>query len=258
MISDKAFIHPEAKIGKNVTIEPFAYIDKDVEISEGTWIGPNACIWQGARIGKNCRIFSGAQISCEPQDLKFDGEVTTTIIGDHTTIREFVTISRGTSDRQTTKIGSNCLLMAYVHIAHDCILGNDIILSNSVQVAGHVTIEDYSIIGGTAAVRQFVRIGAHTMIAGGSLVRKDVPPFVSAAREPLGYSGINAIGLKRRGFTTQQLNEIQEIYRTIFLSELNTTKAVAKIKEEFTDSAEKNTIVGFIENSERGIMKGVE
>ena len=258
MNNERAFIHPTAKIGKNVTIDPFAYIDKDVEIDDGSWIGPNACIWEGARIGKNCRIFPGAQISCEPQDLKFDGEITTTIIGDNTTIREFVTISRGTSDRQTTKIGSSCLLMAYVHIAHDCILGDHVIISNSVQVAGHVSINDFSVIGGTTAIRQFVRIGSHTMIAGGSLVRKDVPPFVSAAREPLGYSGINAIGLKRRGFTTQQLNEIQEIYRTIFLSDLNTSTALSKIKDEFPDSSEKNTIVGFIEKSERGIMKGVE
>ena len=258
MIHSNTFIHPEAKIGKNVTIEPFAYIDKDVEIGDGTWVGPNACIWQGARIGKNCKIFSGAQVSCEPQDLKFEGEITTTEIGDHTTIREFVTISRGTSDRMMTKIGSHCLLMAYVHIAHDCFLGDHVILSNSVQVAGHVTIDDFTVIGGTAAVRQFVRIGAHTMIAGGSLVRKDVPPFVTAAREPLGYSGINAIGLKRRGFTTSQLNEIQEIYRTIFLSDLNTTKAVEKIKEDFNTSTEKETILTFIENSERGIIKGVE
>jgi UDP-N-acetylglucosamine acyltransferase len=253
-----AYIHPEARIGNNVTIEPFAYIDKDVEIGDNSWIGPNACIWQGARIGKNCRIFSGAQISCEPQDLKFDGEVTTTEIGDNSTIREFVTISRGTTDRMKTKIGSSCLLMAYVHVAHDCVLGDHCIISNSVQVAGHVTIDEYTVIGGTAAVRQFVRIGAHTMIAGGSLVRKDVPPFVSAAREPLGYSGINAIGLKRRGFTTGQLNQIQEIYRTIFLSELNTSKAMDKIKEEFEASPEKSMIIEFIENSERGIMKGIE
>jgi UDP-N-acetylglucosamine acyltransferase len=258
MIQNNAFIHPEAKIGKNVTIEPFAYIDKDVIIEDGTWIGPNACVWQGARIGKNCKIFSGAQISCEPQDLKFEGEVTTTEIGDNTTIREFVTVSRGTADRGKTQIGSNCLLMAYVHIAHDCLLGDHVILSNSVQVAGHVTIDNYTVIGGTAAIRQFVRVGSHTMIAGGSLVRKDVPPFVSAAREPLGYSGINAIGLKRRGYTTPQLNQIQEIYRTIFLSELNTSKALMKIKDEFNDSEEKSTIVEFIEKSERGIMKGVE
>ncbi|MFT4736884.1 MAG: UDP-N-acetylglucosamine acyltransferase [Cyclobacteriaceae bacterium] len=258
MIVNNAFIHPEAKIGKNVTIEPFAYIDKNVTIGDNTWVGPNASIWYGARIGKNCKIYSGAQISCEPQDLKFEGEETTTEIGDNTSIREFVTISRGTSDRMMTKIGSDCLLMAYVHIAHDCLIGDHCILSNSVQVAGHVTIDDYAIVGGTTAIRQFVRVGMHTMIAGGSLVRKDVPPFVTAAREPLGYSGINAVGLRRRGFDTNKLNEIQEIYRTIFLSELNTTKAVEKVAEEFEASDERQAIVDFIRSSERGIMKGIE
>jgi UDP-N-acetylglucosamine acyltransferase len=258
MSNPNTYIHPEAKLGKNVIIEPFAYIDKDVEIGDNTWVGPNACIWQGARIGNNCRIFPGAQVSCEPQDLKFKGEVTTTLIGDNTVIREFVTISRGTTDRMKTEIGSHCLLMAYVHIAHDCMIGDHCIISNSVQVAGHVSIDEFTVIGGTAAVRQFVRIGAHTMIAGGSLVRKDVPPYVSAAREPLGYSGINAIGLKRRGFNTNQLNQIQEIYRTIYLSELNTSKAIEKVKEEFNSSDEKDLIIDFIENSERGIMKGIE
>lgn len=258
MIQNNSFIHPDAKIGKDVTISPFAYIDKDVEIGDGTWVGPNACIWEGARIGQNCRIFSGAQVSCEPQDLKFGGEKTITRIGDNTTIREFVTISRGTTDRNHTLIGSNCLLMAYVHIAHDCEIGDNVILSNSVQIAGHVQIDDHVVIGGTAALRQFVRVGKHVMIAGGSLVRKDVPPFVTAAREPLSYSGINAIGLKRRGFETSKLNEIQEIYRTIFLSEYNTTKAMKIVEEEFAASPERDTIIDFIKASERGIMKGVE
>ncbi len=258
MSTNNAYIHPDAKIGKNVIIEPFAYIDKDVEIDNGTWIGPNACIWEGARIGKNCKIYPGAQISCTPQDLKFEGEKTITVIGDNTNIREFVTISRGTKDKNHTVIGSDSLLMAYVHIAHDCELGNHVILSNSVQVAGHVEIHDNVVIGGTAAVRQFVRIGKHAMIAGGSLVRKDVPPFVTAAREPLSYSGINAIGLKRRGFDNTRLNEIQEIYRTIFLSELNTTKAIKRIEEDFKDSEERNAILDFIKGSERGIMKGFE
>ncbi|MDH5608790.1 MAG: acyl-ACP--UDP-N-acetylglucosamine O-acyltransferase [Cyclobacteriaceae bacterium] len=258
MSQANTFIHPDAKIGKNVTISPFAYIDKNVEIDDDSWIGPNACLWEGSRIGKNCKIYSGAQISCVPQDLKFEGEETLTFIGDNTSIREFVTISRGTSDRNETRIGSNCLLMAYVHIAHDCLLGDHCILSNSVQVAGHVTIGNYAVLGGTAAVRQFVRIGAHTMIAGGSLVRKDVPPFVSAAREPLAYSGVNAIGLKRRGFTIEKLNEIQEIYRTIFLSEFNTTRAVNKVTEEFPATPLRDEILDFIRNSERGIMKGME
>ncbi len=255
---NQAFIHPEAKIGKGVTIEPFAYIDKDVEVGDGCWIGPNACIWEGARIGKNCKVFSGAQVSCRPQDLKYNDEKTQTIIGDNTTIREFVTISRGTNDRQQTVVGGNCLIMSYVHVAHDCYIGNNCIISNAVQIAGHVDIGDYAVIGGTAAVRQFARIGSHAMIAGGSLVRKDVPPFVSAAREPLGYSGINAIGLRRRGFSNEKLNEIQEIYRIVYLSDINTTTAIERINNEFNGSPEKDEIVKFIQTSERGIMKGLE
>ena len=228
-----AFIHPDAKIGENVVIEPFAYIDKDTEIGNGSWIGPNACIWEGSRIGDNCKIYAGAQISSIPQDLKFAGEKTLAIIGKNTTVREFVTISRGTSHREKTIVGEHNLLMAYVHVAHDCILGNKCIVSNSVQIAGHVSIGDYAIIGGTAAIRQFVKIGSHVMIAGGSLVRKDVPPYVSAAREPLSYSGINAIGLRRRKFTTQELNNIQEMYRIIYMSDLNISKAIEKIQSDF-------------------------
>ena len=258
MTKPEAFIHPEAKIGANVVIEPFAYIDRDVEIGEGTWIGPQACIWEGARIGKNCQIYSGAQVSAVPQDMKFEGEKTLTMVGDHTSIREFVTISRGTKQSGKTVIGSHCLLMNYVHIAHDCVLEDHCILSNTVQVAGHVEIGEHAVIGGVSAIRQFVRIGAHAMIAGGSLVRKDVPPFVAAAREPLGYSGINAIGLKRRGFSTERMNEIQEIYRAIYLSDYNTTRALERLMEESKPSADRDFIVQFIQQSELGIMKGVE
>lgn len=257
MTGPQPFIHPDSKIGKNVVIEPFAYIDKGVEIDDNSWIGPNACIWEGARIGKNCKIFPGAQVSAIPQDMKFNGEKTLTVIGENTSIREFVTISRGTKENQT-EIGSNCLLMNYVHIAHDCKLGDHCILSNSVQVAGHVEIGAYAVIGGTTALRQFVRLGQHVMIAGGSLVRKDVPPYVSAAREPLGYSGINAIGLKRRGFSNERLNEIQEIYRTIYLSDFNTTKALKTLEDGYEESTDRDLIVDFIKKSELGIMKGVE
>ena len=258
MISPQAFIHPEATISNNVIVEPFAYVDKNVEIDEGSWIGPNACIWEGARIGKNCKIFPGAQVSAVPQDMKFNGEQTLTIIGDGSSIREFVTISRGTKDKNQTVIGSSCLLMNYVHIAHDCTIGDNCILSNSVQVAGHVEIGSHAVVGGTSAIRQFARLGPHVMIAGGSLVRKDVPPFVSAAREPLGYSGINAIGLKRRGFTTERLNEIQEIYRTIYLSDSNTTKALKVLEQDFQSTEDRDLIIEFIRNSELGIMKGLE
>jgi len=192
-----SYIHPEAKIAQNVVIEPFTTIYKNVEIGEGTWIGPNVTIMEGARIGKNCKIFPSAVISSIPQDLKFEGEDTLTIIGDNTVIRECVTISRGTKDKFKTVVGNNCLLMAYVHIAHDCVVGNNCIIANAVQVAGHVHIDDYAIISGTSAIHQFCRIGSHVMISGGSLVRKDVPPFTKAGREPLSYCGINSIGLRR-------------------------------------------------------------
>jgi UDP-N-acetylglucosamine acyltransferase len=258
MISEQAFVHPEADIGKNTTIEPFAYVDRDVRIGDNCWIGPNACIWKGANIGNGCRIFPGAQVSCEPQDLKFEGEASQTTIGENTVIREFVTISRGTKARMVTSVGANCLLMSYVHIAHDCLIDDHCILSNAVQVAGHVSIGKNAVIGGTAAVRQFVNIGSHTMIAGGSLVRKDVPPYVLAAREPLSYNGVNAIGLRRRGFSNEQLNEIQEIYRTIYLSDLNITKAIDKVNAEYEHSEFKEEIVSFIQNSERGLMKGID
>ena len=212
-----AYISPEARIADNVTIDPFAVIHKNVEIGEGTWIGSNVVIMEGARIGKNCKIFPGAVISAVPQDLKFRGEETLAEIGDNTTIRECVTINRGTIDKYTTKIGSNCLIMAYVHVGHDCIIGDHCIIGNSVQLAGHVMVDDYAIFGGTCAVQQFARIGSHVYIGGGSLVGKDIPPFTKAAREPIGYCGINSVGLRRRGYTTEQIAQIQDMYRIIFV-----------------------------------------
>lgn len=251
-----ANVHPEARIGKNVIIEPFATVQKDVVIGDGTWIGPGAVIWDGSRIGNNVKIYPGASISSIPQDLKFAGEQTETFIGDNTVIREYVTISRGTTDKMKTAIGKNCLLMAYVHVAHDCIIGNNCILVNTVQVAGHVTIDDWAIIGGASALHQFVKVGAHVMVSGGSLVRKDIPPYTKAAREPLTYAGINAVGLKRRGFSTDKINEIQEIYRYIFMRGLNNSKAIEMIEAELPESEERNLILNFIKESERGIMKG--
>lgn len=251
-----AYIHPQAKIARNVVIEPFATIHKNVEIDEGTWIGSNVTIMEGARIGKNCKIYPGAVISSTPQDLKFGGEETTAIIGDNTVIREFVTVSRGTVDKHKTEIGKNCLLMAYVHVAHDCTIGNNCILVNGVQLAGHVLIDDYAIIGGSSAVHQFVKIGAHVMVSGGSLVRKDVPPYTKAAREPLSYCGINSIGLRRRGFSNEKINEIQEVYRNIFLRGLNNSKALDLVELEMSPSRERDIIINFIRNSDRGIMKG--
>jgi len=251
-----ANVHPEAVIGNNVVIEPFATIHKDVTIGDGSWIGPNAVIWEGSRLGKNVKVYPGASVSSIPQDLKFAGEKTETFIGDNTVIRESVTISRGTLDKHKTVIGKNCLLMAYVHIAHDCIVGNHCIFANAVQVAGHVIIEDWAIIGGASALHQFVKIGAHVMLSGGSLVRKDVPPFTKAAREPLTYAGVNSIGLRRRGFTPEKISEIQEIYRYIFLKGMNNSKALDAVEKEIPASEERDYIISFIRNSERGVMKG--
>jgi UDP-N-acetylglucosamine acyltransferase len=251
-----AYVHPQAKIADNVVIEPFVTIHKNVEIGEGTWIGSNVTIMEGARIGKNCRIFPGAVISAIPQDLKFDGEETTVEIGDNTTIREFVTINRGTKANNKTVVGNNCLLMAYVHVAHDCVIGNNCILANAANLAGHINISDFAIIGGLSAVHQFVNIGQHVMISGGSLVRKDVPPFTKAARDPLSFVGINSIGLRRRGFSSEKINEIQEIYRIIYLRKLNVSKAIAVIETEMPATPERDEIISFITSSSRGIMKG--
>lgn len=250
-----AYVHPEAKIAQNVVIEPFASIHKNVEIGEGTWIGPNAVIMEGARIGKNCKIFPGAVVSSVPQDLKFAGEVTTTHIGDNTVIRECVTVSRGTIDKMKTVIGQNCLIMAYAHVAHDCIVGDNCIVGNAVQMAGHVEVGDHAIISAATLVHQFAKIGTHAMISGGSLVLKDVPPFVKAAREPLSYAGINSVGLRRRGFTSEQINEIQQIYRILFISGLNNSQALDKIELELPPSKERDEVVNFLRNSGRGVIR---
>lgn len=256
-MSPLSYIHPNAKIGKDVIIEPFSTIYENVEIGEGTWIGPNVTIFRGARIGKNCRIFPGAVISAIPQDLKFKGEDTTAEIGDNTTIRECVTINRGTSDKMKTSIGSNCLLMAYVHLAHDCIIGNNVVIANSVNLAGHVEIEDFTILEGLVAVQQFVKIGPHAFITGGSLVRKNVPPFTKAAREPLQYIGINSVGLRRRGYTNERILEIEDIYRTLYIKGHNVTNALAIIEQEAPGSDEKDQILNFIRESKNGIMRGI-
>jgi UDP-N-acetylglucosamine acyltransferase len=251
-----AYVNPQAKIANNVVIEPFVNIEKNVVVEEGTWIGSNVTIMEGARIGKNCRIFPGAVIAAIPQDLKYNGEETIVKIGDNTTVREFATINRGTKANLETVVGNNCLLMAYCHVAHDCIIGDNVILANAATLAGHIRIDDWAIIGGLAAVHQFVQIGAHAIISGGSLVRKDVPPFTKAAREPLSYVGVNSIGLRRRGFTNDQINHIQDIYRYIYLKNLNVTQAVNFIEAEIPASQEKDEILSFIALSTRGIMKG--
>jgi len=256
MIQPLAYIHPEAKIANNVVIEPFVTIYKNVEIGEGTWIGPNVTIMDGARIGKGCKIFPGAVISGIPQDLKFDGEETTAEIGDNTTIRECVAINRGTKDRWKTVVGKNCLIQAYSHIAHDCIVGDNCIFSNSSTLAGHITVGDYVVLAGMVAVHQFVSIGSHSFIAGGTLVRKDVPPFVKAAREPIAYVGINSVGLRRRGFSSEEINEIQDIYRTLFVKNNNLSKALGIIETEYNPTEIRDEILDFIRSSNRGVMKG--
>ena len=256
MIQPLAYIHPQARIAENVVIDPFVTIHKDVEIGEGTWIGSNVTIMDGARIGKNCRIFPGAVISAIPQDLKYKGENTHVIIGDNTTIRECVTINRGTNDRFKTEIGSNCLIMAYCHVAHDCLVGNNCIFSNNTTLAGHITIGDNVVLAGMVAIHQFVKVGSHAFVTGGSLVRKDVPPYVKAAREPLSYAGINSVGLRRRGFSEDKINEIQDIYRTLFVKNYNVSKALDIIEADFRPTQERDEILNFIQGSQRGIMKG--
>jgi UDP-N-acetylglucosamine acyltransferase len=255
-MSNFTSIDPRAKIGANVEIGPFTTIYGDVEIGDGTWIGPNVTIMDGARIGKNCRIFPGAVISAIPQDLKFEGEITTTEIGDNTTIRECCTLNRGTKDKYTTRVGKNCLLMAYVHLGHDTIIGDNCIIANSANIAGHVEIEDWVVIEGVVAVQQFTRIGQHSFIAGGSLVRKNVPPYVKAAREPLSYAGVNTIGLRRRGFPNETIAHIEDVYRTIYVHNNNVSRALHAAEMELPNTAEKETILSFIRASDKGIIRG--
>jgi len=257
MISKLANIHPDAKIGNNVTIESFTTIYEDVEIGEGTFVGPNVTIYQGARIGKNCKIFPGAVISAVPQDLKFHGEYTTTEIGDNTSIRECVTIHRGTDDRQKTKIGSNCLLMCYVHIAHDTFLGDNVIIANNTNIAGHVTIGDWAIVEGMVGIQQFVNIGEHAFVAGMTSVRKDVPPFIRAAREPLSYAGVNSIGLRRRGMEDNSVKEIEDIYRLLFVLNSSVSKGVKQVEKELGSTKNTTRVLDFINKSDKGIIKGL-
>ena len=250
-------IHRNATIGKGTVIEPFATIQEDVVLGENCWVGPYVTIMDGTRIGNNVKIFPGAVVGAPPQDLKYAGEPTTLEIGDGTIVREFCTLNRGTKASMTTKIGKNYLLMAYVHVAHDCFIGDNVILANNVNLAGHIDIDDYAILGGLTAVHQFVKIGKHVMIGGGSLVMKDVPHFVKAARDPLSYEGVNSVGLKRRGFTVEQINRIHDIYRYLFIRHRNIKKALPEIALDFENTPEKDIIMEFIQKSERGLMKGI-
>ena len=238
MISPLAYVSPKAQIGNSVTIDPFAYIDDNVIL------------------GDNCHVFPHAVIGCVPQDLKYQGEETWTIIGDNCVLREFVTIHRGTASKGKTVIGNNNLIMAYCHVAHDCVLGNNIIMSNATQLAGEVVVDDYAIIGGGTLVHQFTHIGGHCMIQGGSRTSKDIPPYVIAAREPIAYCGINSVGLNRRGFTPEQIHIIQEVYRLIYNSGLNTSNALEQIEATVPQTAERDYIIDFIRKSQKGIVKG--
>jgi UDP-N-acetylglucosamine acyltransferase len=253
-IHKTAIVDPKAELGKNVEISPFAIIEEDAVIGNGSWIGPNVFIANGTRIGKNCKVYQGAVLGTVPQDLKFEGEKTTLEIGDETVIREYCTLNRGTKDRLKTEVGTNCLLMAYVHVAHDCHLGNNVILANAINMAGHVTMEDFVGIGGMTPIHQFVRIGQHAYIGGGYRIPKDVPPFILAGREPLQFAGINSIGLKRRGFSSEQIQKIQRVYKIIYRNKLNVTQAITRIKEEYELEGEVKQIVDFYESSERGVL----
>ncbi|MBR5898328.1 MAG: acyl-ACP--UDP-N-acetylglucosamine O-acyltransferase [Muribaculaceae bacterium] len=251
-----AYVHPAAKIAPNVVIDPFVTIEHNVEIGEGTRICSNVTIMEGARIGKNCIIYPGAVISAPPQDLKFQGEETVAIIGDNTTIRECVTVNRGTAAKGKTVVGNNCLIMAYSHVAHDTIVGNNVIIANASQLAGEVVVDDFAVIGGGTLVHQFCHIGSHVMVQGGARINKDIPPYVKAAREPIAYTGINSIGLRRRNFSNETIREIQEIYRYLYLSGLNNSDAVERIEAELPATKERDEIIMFIRNSQRGILRG--
>ncbi len=255
MISPLAQIDPKAKIADNVTIEAFSVVYADVEIGEGTHVMPHVTIFNGSRIGKHCHIFPGAVIGAIPQDLKYDGEQTTCEIGDHTTVRECVTVNIGTKDRLVTKVGSHCLLMAYAHVAHDCFVGNHVILANCVQLAGHVNVDDYAIMGGLSGAHQFTRVGAHTYIAGHMMVRKDVPPYIKAAREPLTYAGVNKVGLARRGFSKTTIEEISNIYHILFVQGHSTSKAIELIETTIPESTTRNEILEFVRTSTIGIIR---
>ncbi len=250
-----ANVHPQAKLGNNVTVEAFTTIYPDVEIGDNCWIGPNVTIFDGARLGKNIRVFPGAVLSAEPQDLKYKGEKTTLEIGDNTVIREMTSLHRGTQSRGKTVIGKNNLIMAYVHIAHDCVIGDNVILVNGVQLAGEVEVDDWAVVGGTAAVHQFVRIGKHVMVQGGALVRKDIPPYARVGREPLVYEGVNSIGLRRRGFTNEQIRMIEDMYRYVFLKGYSLKHAIEEIEKNFPPTPEREEVLNFLRTTKRGLVK---
>lgn len=250
-------VHPDAKIGNNVSIGNFTNIHEDVEIGDNCEIYGNVTIFPGARIGDNVKIFPGAVVSGIPQDLKFRGEKTFAYIGSGTTLRECVTVNRGTASKGETRVGENCLIMAYSHVAHDCKLGNRVIISNASQLAGEVVVDDAAVIGGGSLIHQFCHLGRNIMLQGGSLVNKDIPPFVKAAREPISYVGLNTVGLHRNGFSEEEIRHISDIYRILYMSDLNVTNAVKVIDDTVPESKYKDEIINFVTNSERGIIRSV-
>ncbi len=258
MISKLAYIHPDAKLGDDVIVEPFACIAGDVVIGDGCRIGSGAVIHDGARIGKRCRIHTAASISCLPQDLKFAGEKTLCEIGDDNDIREYVTISRGTASTGTTRIGDGNLLMAYVHVGHDCVVGSRCVIANRVSLAGEVHVGDWVVIGGHAAVHQWTHIGSHSMIQGGALLGQDLPPYIIIRNDTLRFAGINKIGLSRRGFTPERIAEIHDACRILFQSGLNYMNGCDEVERQVPRSAERDYLVRFIRESKRGIVKPYE
>ncbi len=254
IIDEKAIVNPNADIGEGVEIGPFAIVDDDVIIGKGTKIESHAVIRSGSRIGENCRIFHGAVIGSIPQDLKFKNEYSTVHIGNKTTVREYCTVNRGTEATGKTSVGSDCLLMAYAHVAHDCVLGNNVIISNSVNMAGHVLIDDFAIVGGITPIHQFVRIGKYAFIGGGLRCDRDVPPYILAADDPLTYKGLNVIGLRRRNFSQEMRSRIKNVYKAIYRKNMNLTQAFEHLKADEEKTPEILEIYNFIKNSKRGII----
>ncbi len=253
-----ATVHPNAKLGADVEVGPYAYIAEHVEIGDGSHILPHATIFDYVKMGKNCSVYPGAVIGAIPQDLKFDGEVTYVEMGDHVTVRECVTINRGTkaSGKGVTKIGDNTLLMSYTHVAHDCNVGNNCILVSYVGIAGETDVDDWAIIGGSTVAHQFSKIGAHAMVGGGSKINKDIPPYILCGRDPLTYAGVNIVGLRRRGFTSDQIRNIKDMYDIVYYGGMNVSDACSKIESGFPQSEERDTILNFIRSSKRGIVRG--
>ncbi len=259
-IHPSAIVNPDAKLGDNVRIGPFAVVDADVEIGDNTVIHPHAVVYSYTRIGKDCEVFPGAVVGAIPQDLKFDGEVTYVEIGDRVTIRECATINRGTkaSGKGITRVGDDTLVMSYVHIAHDCCVGRHCILVSYVGLAGETDVDDWAIIGGSSVVHQFSKIGAHAMVGGASRVNKDIPPYSLCGREPISFAGVNIVGLRRRGFSSDVIRNIKDIYDTLYYQGFNITDACARVEAGFPPSEERDTILSFIRNSKRGIVRAID